>query len=805
MTTFNSFSALKSIVNVTVSNNVSNEESTMTYNEANNYGVSKSIITTLMAGNVQMEMDNEVIAYDQWFLNRPVVRVANGEVINYSVIKEAKSLIGKAKMEAKVFTDAQIKQQQKEVNMAKEAKKAAKRLMAKEQRVEMAKKPVVKGMSDMEFVNDKIVCREENLTVTVSNGYISVAMNPTKEVKMEEVKVIETKTVTNGASMMNDPEDFGPQRWCNCHNGVTEETLNDMMEELEVQYADQHPITADMERELTGSRSKLEKCEDGFVCPCCGEMYEMDGLVYDGHADTMAYVLDSEMPKYSPVADDSDVETCKNISLVVNEFTDMKALKADILNACKGDLFMAQNMAEMITTESELNSEMEDGLGRGMISYMEEFGNGEYDDDGMEMEVNNNGMVDVEMAADKIIPWLGETVNILGMLDIRDRADDKVMDGVFSRYYKTNHAKLAEVIKNKATLAKTNIYALRDTKVDGDTVISDFDAKYLLSELTYEFDYWMSFAMDSEWNGYKKHQVMRSACISHLENGGELSYYQYETKAGEVAFGYHPATYTNEKLNYINHGGAFMLAEDNKEHLKSAVMERMTQLSNIVVNKYSFNGNDFISMVLFDGAKRIGAYSSFANDENIAFFGDLIAESDGMVMDNNNYGLICDMKKAGVHVVSSLYMLVNDLAAYWNIEIDPTVTKQIPSNKWLADLVFTGKEVDSTVDYTLINDYTEEEHVTVFPMSMWVAGDKYIEEGMDSYESIADLLHGHNSIAWNSIKYSTNKATVSEGEDMDIVSANIVVRIGDDFITEEDAYYEELAEMAAMESTLYFN
>ena len=86
--------------------------------------------------------------------------------------------------------------------------------------------------------------------------------------------------------------------------------------------------------------------------------------------------------------------------------------------------------------------------------------------------------------------------------------------------------------------------------------------------------------------------------------------------------------------------------------------------------------------------------------------------------------------------------------------------------------------------FTPINADVEEEIVTVFPMSMWVAGDRYMDE---------------------EIKEVVVKAASAPVEYMtDIPTANIVVRVGDDFLSEEDAYYEELAEMAAMESTLSY-
>ena len=116
MTTIKNFSELAKIVSVSnVSTTINNnkEESIMTYSKENNYGVSAEIVNQLMAKNVQMEMDNEVIAYGEWFLNRPVVRTVVGEVINYAVIKEAKKLIGSAKMEMKMMNDAKIKQTKK--------------------------------------------------------------------------------------------------------------------------------------------------------------------------------------------------------------------------------------------------------------------------------------------------------------------------------------------------------------------------------------------------------------------------------------------------------------------------------------------------------------------------------------------------------------------------------------------------------------------------------------------------------------------------------------------------------------------
>jgi hypothetical protein len=880
--TVNSFAALKTIASsiktVKVNNN---QENVMKCTKKNNYGISAELVAELFDGYKQVEFDREAIRYDQWFLNRPVVRVANGEVINTLVICEAKGLIGAAKMENKIAQDAKRKLETKKVNMAKEATKAAKRLLNKEIKMEMDKKPVLKGMSDMEFKGNVIVCREEEITVVVKEGRICVSINKKAE-KKEEVMVVETvvfveknkeeinsmscaerikykaarveyrrnggivtltsdgmklgttEIITKGGFMNNDPQDFGPQRYCNCHAGIIETgnhgdalALDEMMDDYGVEYADDNSVTYDMERELGGSRTKLEEMEGGFFCPECGQTYDMSDCYMDGHVDGAAFIPETAMPNYSAF-ETEETASCRSLSIVVNDYTDMKQLKADILSECNGDLLMAENMAEMLVTETELDMDSTDGLGRGMISYVEEFGNGmDYDDDGemIDQRADDNTMINVEACADKLIPWLGQTVNILGMLDIRTKANDKIIDGAFSRYYKTSHTKLAETIKEKAKLAQTNIISLRDTMVKDangieSTVISEFDAKYLINELTYEYDYWMSWAMDEEWNGYKKHQVMRSNCIDHMANGGELSYYQYEDKEGKTTFGYHPATYVKEDTNYISHGGSFMVAQDNSAHLEAAVMERMSMMENVTVNAYEFKGNKFISMVLFDGATRIGAFSGMAFDPTVKFFNELVNEAEGTVITNNNYSLIKQLEENGAHVVSNLNVLINDLATYWGIEIDPTVSKQISSNKWLADLQFTGKDVESTVKVDLLNDYTDVEvghdyspinapeidiHVekSVALVNGEIECSIRVVVGEEKEETIASVLHGHTNRLWNSLK-NVSYSTTSKTEDMELASANVVVRIGDDFLSVEDAYYEELAEMAAMEDTLSY-
>ncbi|MCP4324368.1 MAG: hypothetical protein GY787_21420 [Alteromonadales bacterium] len=741
MTTFNSFSALKTVLS-TVSTNNNNEESTMTYNELNNYGVSEAIVNVLMEGNKQVEMDMEVIAYDQWFLNRPVVRTVNGEVLNTQVIKEAKSLIGKAKVEIKVMTDAKIKQQKKEENMAKEARKAAKRVLRKEQKMETAKMVKVEGMTDMEFVNNEtIICHEETVTVTVKQGYASVSINEDviKEEEVMEVMEVKTKEVITkgkGGFMNNDPEGFGPQRWCNCHNGVTDETIEEQellittlteeVEELDYQVeeaqsdiivameegedesyidsitgditaimdeandkqdelANAKQVLSEMIHETTGSRTKLETCEDGFFCPACEQVYATDGLVFDGHADSMAYVLDSEMPNYKAFAD-VEIKSCRSVSLIGKEETvrDMlvKELSKDgsgLLDDAGFDMF--HKLTAFICDEEYLNSEMKDGLGRGMVSYEEFMENND--------DAEDNG-INVQTASEKLIPWLGETVNILGMLDFKNKAGDFMFDGAFKRYYKTNHFALATHIKTKATEAKKNIYALANTEVDGETVIDAVQESYLINVLWDEYEYWMAFLGDGEWNGYKKHQFMRSECLDHVAKGGSLKYYQYETKAGEISFGYHKDTYTKENVAYVD-GSIDLTAEVDRKNELSTLADILGKNENNWWSAYKHNNNWFVNAAITteSGDYVQTAFSGFANQEVVDFFRAMKEDH----LKDNTWEVINNLKESGVKVNSNLYYFTKQLLEFYNVEVAATVNKQISSNKWLADLQFMGKDV----------------------------------------------------------------------------------------------------------------
>ena len=686
MATYNSFSALSAL-----SESLTSSEPV--YNDVNNYGVDSDIVNILEAGYQQLMMDEEVIRYDKWFLNRPINRHVNGEIINISVIKEAKN-------NAKMALDAMAKDEKRAAGLAKEARKAAKRLLNKEIKMEMETAKMVKlsGMTDMEFIGgDTIICHEDKMTITVNRGYISVAINKSTE------KCTECSTITpkQGGSMGNYTSDeFGPQRYCRCHNGVTEELLQETMDELGVQFPDEHPKTQTMDEELQGSRTKLEEFEDGFICPVCGAIYDTTNDVHDGHYDTYAFMMDEDKPLYTPFADDTTgINKCKSISLVVNEYTDINQLKSDILTACNGDIYMAECMAEMIVTETEMDKDMTDGIGRDMISYVEDITADDYDDDGEAINYSDNNMINVEQAADKLIPWLGETVNILGMLDIVDRSGNKLSDGVFTKLYKTSHDKLGQHILDKASIAKKNILALRDTVVEGDTVISKTDAEYLLSELTHEYDYWMSWVNDDEWSGYKTHQFIRSNAIDHVIAGGELKYYKYTNANGEVTFGYHPDSYTKDGVNYVD--GSMRLVQEVTNS------DRVNELAKVVSDNdnnwwsgYEYNGVWYVNAMIYNGDKAVVAFKGKATKEIVEFFRSTTINH----IKNNTSRIIDNSAITGVKVDYNFYYFTNDLINIFNVDAKATLKRRVSSNKWLADIdTNCGNDVKRTTLVAMIN------------------------------------------------------------------------------------------------------
>ena len=490
--------------------------------------------------------------------------------------------------------------------------------------------------------------------------------------------------------------EFGPHRFCNCHGGYTETIIQDMesnldslKEELEnaEEYlqdcdflSDEH-ISAlkkdinDLEElignkecklfdaihELNGSRTELEQMEGGFFCPSCGAVYETEHLDSDEFG---SFVLESELPYFSEFDYDDSVKSCDSFSLVVSDRSQKLDTVNRLIKICHNDIDLVARLEKFIVTEEELDG-FKDPIGNSFFSYEEDI-----NDESEDSEDSNLGsnIIDLAKAGDSVLPWVGQTVSIMGMLDSLNTNSGRMSIGAFKRYYKINHTRLKEYIVDAAVNARKGIAAITNEFPE---IYNGFQRDYL-DNLVDEYYYWLGFCEEEEFNGYIKHQYFRSIAIDHVNAGGQLKYYLHN---GKLA--YHVDSFVKD-VQYVS-GDISVLEEISAQYIRDEVIDYLRNTKTWWSGYRTAKGVPMINAFIFtDTDTPVAVFAAVANKEIFDFFKAINTK----FYTQNTYKQVMECYNSGINKHSSVDYLLMDVAK--RIGVKPTRAKFISSNKWIA-------------------------------------------------------------------------------------------------------------------------
>lgn len=621
-------------------------------------------------------------------------------------------------------------------------------------------------LKDMDIVYSKkggvTVGMDNNIRLIKTDNYMcAIAINVMKEEpKMKVIKIKEGR-MTNRNGVIN-PENYGPQRFCTCHNGVTKTEDELMSEEMEYQdkldmlndrlsmlQSDSENETneneqmvilddikdteneislvtkllskiADDVRDLTGSFTQLEQCEDGFVCPACGaefhntdvntfERFEDISSGYDGmllndydqkdftreeFMRSTNWMYDAEL-NYSPDAPVARDFSKKELSLICPEHISTEwwfknRVAKQFSNAMgsysQEDFKMLQGVKSMVMKLSDLDKAEVDACGKPVSSLDKVLWKTQDNDD-----IDNDSVID-EDAVMYHSEFIGNT-GISGMLDFRtfDNGDEITIAGIFNRYYKTNHSTMADKITEKAKLAKEVII--------NSELEQEIKDSYLV-KLGNEYNYWMAFASDMEWSVPKKIEFFRSTTIMNAKETG-IRYYKVIDDKGMVSFRYEPATWTmTEGREYVNGSMDLMMVgrrDKQEDELFSMIAEKFTTKW----THYNQGSKSYVNVLITDKDMVVTMFAGYATPEMVI----TLETYFGASMTSNEYNYLKALSIAtGVTLNTSWYYFVEGMVKHFDIFAPMSAVVQMPKSKWLTDIKWMGNDIECKVEPKWYND-----------------------------------------------------------------------------------------------------
>ena len=270
---------------------------------------------------------------------------------------------------------------------------------------------------------DKVANNKGGMSVKADIVTVPFGMGATAYTKMDGVIGFDmnrdngTITYHDQSTRFTPDEEWGAIRFCECHNGHTQSELKALVKERKALLARANNLKKNggNKEEINHLFVEAKKLKHGistvkadlnnvprtslysngesvYTCPICGEMWDEDD------------VYTSPWPAVKK-------ESCERLSLDMMPGDTLASKRREILEACEGDEKKAEELYNLIY----LDEDFKDGMGNNYITYVEDLGNDNGDDDDSAFDYKVESFRDFGDLIDKTIPWIGKSADINGI------------------------------------------------------------------------------------------------------------------------------------------------------------------------------------------------------------------------------------------------------------------------------------------------------------------------------------------------------------------------------------------------------